>query len=140
MIALMSFWVISRSILDTPQSLFISIWLGGIIAFLYFNIYPARIFLGDVGSLSFGATFAVIGLLSGKPFSLIIIGGLYVVEIVSSLMQIVSKRYRGKKIMSVAPLHLWFQSRGWHESTIVFRFWLMSIILAFLGLWFAFLK
>lgn len=139
MIALSAFWVISHSILDTALSLFIAIWLGGIIAFLYFNIYPARIFLGDVGALSFGATFAVIGLLLGKTFSLIIIGGLFVAEILSSLLQLLSKKYRGKKLMKVAPLHLWLQTRGWHESTIVFRAYLASIILAVFGLWLAFI-
>lgn len=139
MIALSSFWVISHAILDTPLSLFIAIWLGGLIAFLYFNIYPARIFLGDVGALSFGATFAVIGLLSGKAFSLVVIGGLFVVEVTSSLAQIVCKKYLGKKIIKVAPLHLWFQIRGWHESTVVFRAWLVTVVLAILGLWFAFL-
>lgn len=139
MIALSAFWVISHSILDTALSLFIAIWLGGIIAFLYFNIYPARIFLGDVGALSFGATFAVIGLLLGKTFSLLIIGGLFVAEILSSLLQLLSKKYRGKKLMKVAPLHLWLQTRGWHESTIVFRAYLASIILALFGLWLAFI-
>lgn len=139
MIALASFWVISRAILDTPLSLFIAIWLGGLIAFLYFNIYPARIFLGDVGALSFGATFAVIGLLLGKVFSLLVIGGLFVAEVTSSFLQLISKKYRGKKIMKVAPIHLWLQSRGWHESTVVFRAWLASLILAILGLCIAFI-
>src|SRR3989338_7779137 len=64
--ALAGFWVVSRSILDVPTSLFIAAWLGGLIAFLYFNIYPARLFLGDAGALSFGATFAVVGLILGK--------------------------------------------------------------------------
>lgn len=138
-IALSSFWVISNAILDTPLSIFIAIWLGGLIAFLYFNIYPARIFLGDVGALSFGATFAVIGLLLGKVFSLLVIGGLFVVEVFSSFFQLVSKRYLKRKIMPVAPFHLLLQHRGWHESTVVFRAWLAGIMLAVLGLWFAFL-
>lgn len=140
LISLLAFWVISNSILDTPLTLFIAIWLGSLIAFLYFNIYPARIFLGDVGSLSFGATFAVIGLLLGKTFSLLIIGGVFVAEIFSSFIQLLSKKYRGKKIMRVAPLHLWLQSRGWHESTVVFRMWLASIMLSIIGLWLAFIK
>ncbi len=139
MIALASFWVISHAILDTPISSFIAIWLGGLIAFLYFNIYPARIFLGDVGALSFGATFAVVGLLLGKVFSLLVIGGVFVAEVASSFFQLMSKKYRGKKIMAVSPIHLWLQTRGWHESTVVFRAWLVSIMLAFLGLWIAFL-
>lgn len=134
MTSLLAFWVISNAILDTPLSVFITIWLGGLIAFLYFNIYPARIFLGDVGALSFGATLAIIGLLLGKVFSLIIIGGIFVVEVASSLFQLLSKRYLGRKIMKVAPFHLWLQARGWHESTIVFRLWLASIVFAILGL------
>lgn len=140
LIALLAFWVISRSILDTTLTLFIAIWLGGIVAFLYFNVYPARIFLGDVGSLCFGATFAIIGLLLGKTFSLVIIGGLFVAEIFSSLTQLLSKKFFKKKLIPVAPLHLFLQMRGWHESTIVFRAWLASIMLAVLGLMMAFIK
>lgn len=139
MIALVAFWVISHSILDTSLTLFIAIWLGGMIAFLYFNIYPARIIMGDVGSLSFGATLAIIGLLLGKSFTLFIIGGVYLAEILSSFLQLMSKKYRGKKLMPVAPLHLWLQHRGWHETTIVFRAWLASIMLAIVGLWLAFI-
>lgn len=139
MIALVSFWVISHTILDTPLSLFIAIWIGGLIAFLYFNVHPARIFLGDVGALAFGATLAVIGLLLGKIFSFLIIGGLFVAEVTSSLLQLLSKRYTGKGIMKVAPLHLWFQVKGWHETTVVLRAWLVGIILAIIGLWFTFL-
>jgi phospho-N-acetylmuramoyl-pentapeptide-transferase len=140
LIAVVAFWVISHSILDTPLSLFIAIWLGGLIAFLYFNIYPARIFLGDVGALPFGATLALIGLILGKSFSLLVIGGVFVAEITSSFLQLVSKKYRRKKLFHAAPLHLLLQSRGWHESTIVFRSWLASIILAILGLWLAFVS
>lgn len=140
MIALIAFWVISHAILDTSLTLFIAVWLGGLIAFLYFNIYPARIFLGDVGALSFGATLATIGLLLGKTFTLLIIGGIFVAEIFTSLIQLVSKKYYGRKIMKVAPLHLWLQDRGWHESTIVLRAWLASIVLALVGLWLAFIS
>lgn len=139
-IALISFWVISRSILDVPTSLFISAWLGGLIAFLYFNIPPARLFLGDTGALSFGATFAVIGLVLGKSFSLAIIGGIFVVEIFTSLVQLLGKRFLKRRIFPVAPLHLWLQARGWEESKIVMRFWVISILFAFLGLLIAFLK
>lgn len=139
-IALGAFWVISHSILDTPLSIFIAIWLGALLAFLYFNIFPARIFLGDVGALSFGATFAVIGLLLGKIFSMIVIGGIFVAEVSSSLIQLASKKYFNKRVMKVAPVHLWLQSKGWSEATIVFRAWLAGIILAIIGLLLAFLK
>lgn len=137
---LVGFWVISRSILDVPTSLFIAAWLGGLMAFLYFNIYPARIFLGDTGSLSFGATFAVIGLILGKAFALPIIGGVFVIEIGSSLIQIIGKKYFHKKILPVAPFHLYLQKKGWEEPKIVMRLWLISIIFVIFGLMIAFMK
>jgi phospho-N-acetylmuramoyl-pentapeptide-transferase len=137
---LVGFWVISRSILDVPTSLFIAAWIGGIMAFLYFNIYPARIFLGDTGSLSFGATFAVIGLILGKAFALPIIGGVFILEIGSSLIQIVGKKYFHKKILPVAPFHLYLQNKGWEEPKIVMRLWLISIVFVIFGLMIAFMK
>lgn len=140
MIALGSFWIISASILDTPLSTLIALWLGGLVAFLYFNVYPARIFLGDVGALSFGATFAVIGLLLGKAFALLVIGGLFVAEAVSSLIQILGKRFLRRKIFKVAPFHLWLQEIGWEEPKIVFRAWLAGIMLAVLGLFLAMIR
>lgn len=140
MITLACFWVVSRTILDVPTSLFIAAWLGGLIAFLYFNIYPARIWLGDAGALSFGATFAVIGLVLGKAFALPIIGGIFVLEITTSLLQLLSKHFFKKKLFPVAPFHLWLQHRGWEEPKIVMRLWLISIILAIFGLMIAFMK
>jgi phospho-N-acetylmuramoyl-pentapeptide-transferase len=140
MIALFGFWVVSRAILDTPLLIFISVWLGGLIAFLYFNIYPARIFLGDTGSLSFGATFAVIGLLLGKNFALPIIGAFFVIEIFTSLIQLLSKKFFYKKIFPVAPFHLWLQLRGWKEPKIVMRAWIISVMFTVFGLMVAFMK
>lgn len=140
MISLLGFWVVSRAILDTPLSVFIAIWLGGLIAFLYFNIHPARIFLGDTGALSFGATFAVIGLLLGKNFALPIMGGIFVIEIFTSLIQLLSKKFLKRKAFPVAPLHLWLQLRGWEEPKIVMRAWIISVMLAVFGLMIAFMK
>ncbi len=135
MITLFALWFLSASILDTPLSIFISLWLGALIAFLYFNIYPARIFLGDVGALSFGATIAVMGLLLGKIIAVAIVGGVFVFELLSSFIQLSSKKIFKKKIIPVAPLHLWLQKSGWPEPKIVFRTWLASIIMALFGLW-----
>jgi phospho-N-acetylmuramoyl-pentapeptide-transferase len=137
MIALFAFWVLSASILDTPLSFFLSLWLGSIIAFLYFNVYPARILMGDVGSLSFGATFAVVGILLGKVMALVIIGGIFVIEIITSLLQLLSKKYRNKKLFPVAPLHLYLQYINWEEPKIVQRAWLAGIMLAVFGVWLA---
>lgn len=135
LIALVAFWVISASILDSPLSVFIALWLGGLISFLYFNIFPARIFMGDVGALSFGSTLAVVALILGKAPALIIIGGVFVLEVLSSLLQLLWKKYVGRKLFSAAPLHLWLQNKGWPEPKIVMRFWVISIVFAIFGLW-----
>jgi len=137
MISLFAFWILSASILDTPLSFFLVIWLGALIAFLYFNVYPARIFLGDVGSLPFGATLAVVGILLGKVMALVVIGGFFVIEITFSLLQLLSKKFRKKKLFSVAPFHLWLQLIGWEEPKIVLRAWLAGIMLALFGVWLA---
>ncbi len=137
MIALFAFWVLSASILDTPLSIFIALWIGALTAFLYFNIHPARLMMGDVGALSFGATLAVIGILLGKTMALLVIGGLFVAELLSSLVQMLAKQWAGRKILPVAPLHLWLQLSGWEEPKIVFRAWLAALMLALFGLWLA---
>ena len=93
--------------------------------------------MGDVGALSFGATIAVIGLLLGKIVAVAIVGGIFVIEISSSMIQLLSKKFLHKKIIPVAPLHLWFQKIGWEEPKIVMRFWLAAIMLAVFGLWLA---
>lgn len=139
MVTLMAFWFLSASILDTPLSVFIALWLGALLAFLYFNIHPARIFLGDVGALSFGATFAVVGLILGKAPALVVIGAIFVIEAASSLVQLASRKFFNKKVFVVAPFHLWLQYKGWEESKIVMRFWIISIVLAIFGLWIALL-
>lgn len=135
LICLFGLWVLSATILDSTLSIFIALWIGALIAFLYFNVYPARIWNGDVGALSFGATLAVVGLLLGKIMALVIIGGIFVVEIASSLIQLLSKRFRGKRVFPAAPVHLWLQQRGWPEPKIVQRAMLTGIVLTLFGLW-----
>ncbi len=137
MICLFAFWILSAASLDTILTIFLALWLGSLIAFLYFNVYPARIFLGDVGALSFGATLAVVGLLIGKIIAIAVIGGLFVLEVGSSLIQLASKGILGRKVFAVAPFHLWLQNVGWEEPKIVMRAWLAGIILALFGLWLA---
>ncbi len=137
MVCLFAFWALSASILDTTLSVFLALWLGSLIAFLYFNVYPARIWLGDVGALAFGATLAVVGLLIGKIVALGVIGGFFMVEGASSFFQILSKKFLKKRLFKVAPAHLWLQNRGWEEPKVVARAWLAGIILALFGLWLA---
>jgi len=130
-------WILSSTILDIPLSVFLALWLGALVSFLYFNVFPARIFMGDVGSLAFGATLAVVGLLLGKVIALVIIGFIFVAEITSSLLQLISKKYFKKKIFPAAPLHLTFQEKGWEEPKIVQRAWLLQIMLTIFGVWLA---
>lgn len=134
---LFGLWVLSASIVDTTLSIFIALIIGSIIAFLYFNIYPARVWMGDVGALALGASLAVMGLLLGKSLALIIIGGIFVAEITSSALQLLSKKFRKKKLFPVAPIHLWLQMIGWEEPKIVMRAWVTGVILTAIGVWLA---
>jgi phospho-N-acetylmuramoyl-pentapeptide-transferase len=136
-ICLGAFEVIATGNLDTPLSLFISLWIGGLIAFLYYNVWPARIFLGDTGALSFGAMLAVIGLVTGKITALVVIGGIFVIEAASSLIQILGWKFLKRPILPLAPLHHTFLARGWQEPKIVMRAWIVGLLLSVFGLWLA---
>lgn len=135
MISLFGFLILSTSILDTPLSIFIALWLGGLVAFLYFNVFPARIFLGDVGALAFGATFATVGLLTGKVIALMIVGLPFLVDGFSSLLQIFWVKTFHRRILPIAPLHYLLLKIGWSEPKIVQRAWLMGIMLVIFGIW-----
>jgi phospho-N-acetylmuramoyl-pentapeptide-transferase len=139
MISLFGLWFLSASVLDVPLSVFLALWIGSLVSFLYFNVFPARMFMGDVGALAFGATLAVVGLLLGKVLALVVIGFIFVFEIASSLLQLLSKRFRGKKIFPASPFHLFLQHRGWEEPKIVQRAWLVQIMLTLFGVWLAML-
>lgn len=136
-IFLLTFGFIAAAGLDIPLWIFIALWIGALMAFLYFNVFPARIFLGDAGALSFGATIAVIGLLTGSVFALIVVGGIFLLEISSSAIQIFGWKVLKRKILPMAPIHHAFQAMGWEEPKIVFRAWLAGIMLAIFGLWLA---
>ena len=140
LICLFAFLALASSNLNLSLASFIGLWIGSILAFLYFNIYPARIFLGDAGSFGFGATLAVVGLLTGKILAVAIIGGMFVLIVSSSLIQILSKKFLKKKIFPVAPIHMYFKYIGWEESKIVTRFWLVGGLFAIFGLWIALLS
>lgn len=107
---------------------------GSMLGFLWFNAPPARIFLGDTGSLPVGAMLGAVAVLIKQEFALAIIGGLFVVETLSVMMQVLSFKLTGKRIFRMAPLHHHFEQMGWPESTIVVRFWIISVILALVGL------
>lgn len=140
LICLIAFLAISSTLLDPFLGIFIAILIGSVAAFLYFNIYPARIWLGDVGSLALGATLGVIGILTGKIPALVFIGGVFIIEVGSSLLQILSKRFLGRKLFPASPFHLYLQKKRWEEPKIVMRVWLLGFFFAVLGLYIAFIK
>lgn len=137
MICLLAFWVISLAELDHVLSTFIAVWMGSLLAYLYFNIYPARVMLGNVGGMAFGATLAVVGLLSGKIVAMFVISLVFIVDGGSSLLQLFSKKFMKRRIFPIAPIHHWLQLLGWEEPKIVARAWLAGLMLAIFGVWLA---
>ncbi len=139
LICLGAFLTIASLQVGGTLGIFIAILMGSVASFLYFNIYKARIWLGDVGSMSLGASLAVIGLLTGKTLALAFIGGVFVLEVGSSLIQILGKKFLGRKLLPVSPLHLYFLNKGWNEPKVVMRAWLLGFFFAILGLYIAFI-
>ena len=138
-IALASFWVLASFTGQVDTILFIAVMVGSLLAFLYFNIFPARVWLGDTGALALGAMVGVVALLLDASLILPFIGLVFVIEAASSLLQWISKAVRnGKKIFIVAPIHHHFEAKGWDETKVTMRFWLAGAISAFVGLFIAF--
>ena len=107
---------------------------GSCLGFLWFNAPPAKIFMGDTGALSMGAALGAMGVITKHEIVLGIVGGLFVLETLSVIIQVASFQLLGKRVFSIAPLHHHFEKRGWAEATIVIRFWIISILFALLGL------
>ena len=108
--------------------------LGAGLGFLWFNAPPAEIFMGDTGSLSLGGALGISSVATRHELVLVIIGGIFVVETISVILQVSYFKFTGKRIFLMAPLHHHFEKRGWAESTIVIRFWIIAVILALIGL------
>ncbi len=116
-------------------SAFCMIIAGTLMAFLWFNIHPAQIFMGDVGSLSLGATLAIIALMTDTLLAFIIMSSVFIAETISVMMQTTSKKMRnGKKIFRIAPFHHHLEAIGWQEETIVMRLWILGIVSAIVGI------
>jgi phospho-N-acetylmuramoyl-pentapeptide-transferase len=108
--------------------------VGAGLGFLWFNSYPAQVFMGDVGSLSLGGALGTIAVITKQEIVLVIVGGIFVVEALSVIFQVTSFRLYGKRIFRMAPIHHHFELKGWPEPKIIVRFWIISIILALVGL------
>ena len=115
-------------------SIFCGAIIGSCLGFLWFNAPPAKIFMGDTGSLSLGGSLGAVGIITKHEIVLAITGGLFVLEAVSVMVQVISFKLTGKRIFKMAPIHHHFEKKGWPESTVVIRFWIISIILAMVGL------
>lgn len=111
--------------------------VGALLSYLWFNIYPARFFMGDVGSFAFGASLGVVAMLTNTLFLLPVIGVIFVVEAGSSLIQIFSKRVFHRKIFTSAPIHHHLEAAGWPETKVTMRFWVIGAVAALLGVYLA---
>jgi len=108
--------------------------LGALLAFLWFNIYPAKFFMGDTGSMSLGITLGVIAMLTNTVFLFPFFVIIFIIESSSVIVQVLSKKYRGKKIFLSTPIHHHFEAIGWPESQVTMRFWIISIVFSSMGL------
>jgi phospho-N-acetylmuramoyl-pentapeptide-transferase len=108
--------------------------VGASLGFLWFNAPPAMVFMGDTGSLSIGGALGTVAVIIKHEFVLAIIGGLFVLETISVVIQVLSFKLTGRRVFRMAPLHHHFEKKGWEEATIVIRFWIIAIVLALVGL------
>lgn len=108
--------------------------VGAGLGFLWFNTYPAQVFMGDVGSLALGATLGVIAVLVRQEFLLVIMGGIFVIETLSVILQVGSYKLRGQRIFRMAPIHHHYELKGWPEPRVIVRFWIISLVLVLIGL------
>ncbi len=108
--------------------------VGAGLGFLWFNCHPAKVFMGDTGSLALGGAIGVIAILCKQEVLLVIVGGVFVVEALSVILQVLSFKLTGRRIFAMAPIHHHFELKGWKESTVIVRFWILSIMCALFGL------
>ena len=119
---------------SSELAVFCAALVGASLGFLWFNAPPAQVFMGDTGSLAFGGSLGVVSVITKHELVLAIIGGLFVAEAVSVILQVASFKLTGKRIFRMAPLHHHFEKLGWKEPTIVIRFWIIASIMALIGL------
>jgi phospho-N-acetylmuramoyl-pentapeptide-transferase len=108
--------------------------VGSSLGFLWYNTYPAQVFMGDVGSLALGAALGTIAVVTKQEFLLVIVGGIFVMEVLSVMIQVISYRLRGKRVFRMAPIHHHFELKGWAEPKIIVRFWIIGIILGLVAI------
>jgi phospho-N-acetylmuramoyl-pentapeptide-transferase len=107
---------------------------GAGLGFLWFNTYPAQVFMGDVGALALGAALALVAVVARQELVLVIMGGVFVIETASVIIQVASYKLTGRRIFRMAPLHHHFELKGWAEPKVIVRFWIITVILVLVGL------
>ena len=108
--------------------------VGAGLGFLWFNAYPAQVFMGDIGALAIGAALGLLAVIVREELVLLIMGGVFVMETVSVILQVVSYKLTGRRIFRMAPLHHHFELKGWPEPRVIVRFWIITVILVLIGL------
>ncbi len=135
-VLVLTFFAVSSFILGHDSvGLFCIALIGGLIGFLKYNAYPARIFMGDTGSLAIGGAIATIAIILEIPLLIPVVGGIYVLETLSVIIQVTSFKLTGKRIFKMAPIHHHFEQCGWSEVKIVTVFSVATVILCMIGFW-----
>ena len=114
--------------------MFCFILVGALIAFLFYNTHPAKVFMGDTGSLALGGTLAAVAIVTNHELTLIIVAGVFVIETLATIIQLLSVRFTKKRIFLMTPIHYHFVKLGWKETDVVKMFWVFGILLASLAI------
>ena len=115
-------------------AVFCAALVGAGLGFLWFNCHPAKVFMGDTGSLAIGGAIGVVSICCKQELLLAVVGGVFVIEAVSVILQVASFKLTGKRLFAMSPIHHHFELSGWKENTVIVRFWILSIVFALLGL------
>lgn len=134
-IAFGAFAVLAWNLSQYDVAIFSVAVVGSVLGFLVFNAHPAKVFMGDTGSLALGGAIATIALLTKTELVLIIIGGVFVIETLSVILQVASFKTRGKRIFKMSPLHHHYELTGWSEWRVVTTFWTVGLLFAILGIY-----
>jgi phospho-N-acetylmuramoyl-pentapeptide-transferase len=129
-----AFAIISVEALEPQAAVFSAALVGAVLGFLVYNAHPAKVFMGDTGSLGIGGGLAAVAILTKTEFLLVVIGGVFVVEMLSVIIQVTSFKTRGKRVFKMSPIHHHFELSGWSEWRVVTTFWLAGLVLAAAGL------
>jgi len=114
--------------------IFATALMGAGLGFLWFNTYPAMVFMGDVGALALGAALGMLAIIVRQEIVLMIMGGVFVMETLSVIIQVASYKLTGKRVFKMAPIHHHFELKGWPEPRVIVRFWIITVILVLIGL------